>query len=410
MSEIITPLIQDYIVDFASNNNFFFVKGVQGDGYGVRYARLSLSNNGQPYIINSEDVRAIIIGTKPDTKEICNECEIVDSSTIQFELTQQMLAVPGKGEYSIAIMSTTTNQILKSFPFVVFSNQASFDVGYITSSNEFTLLVNKINQVDKLNDDVEDLIDRTEKTINNCEKQTENCIKAKNDAVTATNDLRNLESSVTKSENARVQSELERETIFNGSVQAAEKATNDAIIATNDLRVLESNVETAETSRVEAENLRQINTASAISNAEQATQDAIIAKQNADIATSNANTSIEEAQKRIDEYDSLDLINVTNATIEATKNANTATTNTNQAISNAEQATVDAIVATENCIKAFEDIQDALGINDTQISLTTTWSSLKIQETITNDIEIAIEDFKTNKIKALTNEEIDTIF
>ena len=37
MQNTITPLIQQYTVDFASNNNFLFVKGIQGDGYGTRY-------------------------------------------------------------------------------------------------------------------------------------------------------------------------------------------------------------------------------------------------------------------------------------------------------------------------------------------------------------------------------------
>lgn len=54
MQNAITPLIQQYTVDFASNNNFLFVKGIQGDGYGTRYVDISLMNNGQPYTVNDE--------------------------------------------------------------------------------------------------------------------------------------------------------------------------------------------------------------------------------------------------------------------------------------------------------------------------------------------------------------------
>lgn len=193
MADNITPLIQEYIIDFASNNNFFFVKGVQGDGYGVRYVQLSLSNNGQPYIINEDNVRAVIIGTKPDNKEICNECEIIDSSTIRFELTQQMLAVAGKGNYSIAIMSTKSNQTLKSFPFYIFTNQTSFDVENITSSDEFGLLIEKINKADGLTEDVTAAIENVEQATNNCinatnevSRKTARCEQAISECNTAT--------------------------------------------------------------------------------------------------------------------------------------------------------------------------------------------------------------------------------
>ena len=384
--ETITPLIQDYIVDFASNNNFFFVKGVQGDGYGVRYARLSLSNNGQPYIIDPNAVRAVIMGTKPDNKEICNECEIIDSSTIQFELTQQMLAVSGKSDYSIIIMSTSTNQMLTSFPFYIFSNKTTFDASYVTSSNEFTLLISKINQVDALDKELHSTIDLAELTIKDCENKTVLCVEATNNANTATEELRALEESVINAENLRVQAESQRESTFDESVREVTQATNNAITATNDLRTLEESVEQAEALRVEAENLRQTNTSIAIQNAEKATSDAVTAKENAEIATYNTNKATEEAQKRIDEYDSLTVPTVVQNALEATENANTSASNADIARQNAEKATEDANEATELALDAVKQIQDALGIDDTKESSTTVWSSAHTHEVINNAI------------------------
>lgn len=384
--ETITPLIQDYIVDFASNNNFFFVKGVQGDGYGVRYARLSLSNNGQPYIIDPNAVRAVIMGTKPDNKEICNECEIIDSSTIQFELTQQMLAVSGKSDYSIIIMSTSTNQMLTSFPFYIFSNKTTFDASYVTSSNEFTLLISKINQVDTLDKELHSTIDLAELTIKDCENKTVLCVEATNNANTATEELRALEESVINAENLRVQAESQRESTFDESVREVTQATNNAITATNDLRALEESVEQAETLRVEAESLRQTNTFIAIQNAEKATSDAVTAKENAEIATDNTNKATEEAQKRIDEYDSLTVPTVVQNALEATENANTSASNADIARQNAEKATEDANEATELALDAVKQIQDALGIDDTKESSTTVWSSAHTHEVINNAI------------------------
>lgn len=384
--ETITPLIQDYIVDFASNNNFFFVKGVQGDGYGVRYARLSLSNNGQPYIIDPNAVRAVIMGTKPDNKEICNECEIIDSSTIQFELTQQMLAVFGKSDYSIIIMSTSTNQMLTSFPFYIFSNKTTFDASYVTSSNEFTLLISKINQVDALDKELHSTIDLAELTIKDCENKTVLCVEATNNANTATEELRALEESVINEENLRVQAESQREITFDESVRETTQATNNAITATNDLRTLEESVEQAEALRVEAENLRQTNTSIAIRNTEKATDDAVTAKENAEIATDNTNKATEEAQKRIDEYDSLTVPTVVQNALEATENANTSASNADIARQNAEKATEDANEATELALDAVKQIQDALGIDDTKESSTTVWSSAHTHEVINNAI------------------------
>lgn len=384
--ETITPLIQDYIVDFASNNNFFFVKGVQGDGYGVRYARLSLSNNGQPYIIDPNAVRAVIMGTKPDNKEICNECEIIDSSTIQFELTQQMLAVSGKSDYSIIIMSKSTNQMLTSFPFYIFSNKTTFDASYVTSSNEFTLLISKINQVDAIDKELHSTIDLAELTIKDCENKTVLCVEATNNANTATEELRALEESVINAENLRVQAESQRESTFDESVREVTQATNNAITATNDLRTLEESVEQAESLRVEAENLRQANTSIAIQNAEKATSDAITAKENAEIATDNTNKATEEAQKRIDEYDSLTVPTVVQNALEATENANTSASNADIARQNAEKATEDANEATELALDAVKQIQDALGIDDTKESSTTVWSSAHTHEVINNAI------------------------
>ena len=137
--EEIQPIIQSYIVDFASNNNFLFVKGVQGDGYQTRYADITLTNNGQPYELVRESIRVILRGTKPDNKEIFNVCEIIDSNTIRVEITQQMSAIPGKGNYEISIMSTEKNKLLTSFPFFIIISPSSFDVSNLTSTNEFTL-------------------------------------------------------------------------------------------------------------------------------------------------------------------------------------------------------------------------------------------------------------------------------
>ena len=131
---------QHYIVDFSSSNNFLQISAMQGDGYGVRYAELELIENGQQYTVDPNLVDVSILGTKPDTKEIWNKCEITEEGYILLEITQQMVAVPGRGEYTIIITDLAHNRQLKSFPFFIVTVPAPFDPTYIESTDEFQKL------------------------------------------------------------------------------------------------------------------------------------------------------------------------------------------------------------------------------------------------------------------------------
>lgn len=260
MANAITPLIQQYTVDFASSNNFLFVKGIQGDGYGTRYVDISLMNNGQPYTVNSEAVTVVIRGTKPDTSIIFNRCEILDSNTIRVEITQQMSAVAGRGNYEISVMSNLENRTLTSFPFFIIISKSSFDIGYVVSSNEFGLLVEKINQVHKIQADLSDLKSDMQDTIKDCEDATEDCIDATNKAKKATSDMQTLHSNVTAAEAQRVTNENNRinaETQRNNAEQV--RVNNENTRKSNETtRINNENArKTAETARVNAENIRK---------------------------------------------------------------------------------------------------------------------------------------------------------
>ena len=150
----ITPLIQEYIVDFASNNNFFFVNAVQGDGHNVRFVKLALTNNGQPYYIPVDgSAVAIVRGTTSNGSQYLDTetGEIIDSSTIQFELRQSMILYPGKGKFEVCIVNKESNQLLTSFPFYVCVSASGFDTQSITGdeSTTFIDLVDALNRVEK---------------------------------------------------------------------------------------------------------------------------------------------------------------------------------------------------------------------------------------------------------------------
>lgn len=229
----INPIIQKYTVDFAGNNNFLFVKGIQGDGYATRFVDLSLMNNGQPYLIDTNAVTAIIRGTKPDGKVIFNECEVIDENTIRAEITQQMSAVSGKSNYEISIMSNSENKTITSFPFFIVISQSSFDVGYVVSSDEFGLLSKKIIEVNDLKNDFKVIKDEfgeikieSEKAIEDCEKSSQECKDAITNYNEVVNDVNNkVNEAILRSDSATerandISSDLEQKLqdgYFNGS-------------------------------------------------------------------------------------------------------------------------------------------------------------------------------------------------
>lgn len=257
MTNAISPLIQQYTVDFASSNNFVFVKGIQGDGYGTRYIDIALLNDTQPYTINSDAVTVVIRGTKPDNKAVFNECEIINNNTIRAEITQQMSAVAGKGDYEISIMDKKENRALTSFPFYIIISKSSFDIGYVVSSDEFGLLISKINQIDKLEINVSELIEETLETINSSKSQTEQCKIATDDAINATNSLREFHNTVLAAENQRIANENKRQQDTATAIANTEKATQDAISQTTSMQELEQSVSETESERALSENARK---------------------------------------------------------------------------------------------------------------------------------------------------------
>lgn len=319
MPNAITPLIQQYAVDFASNNNFLFVRGVQGDGYGTRYVDISLMNNGQPYTVNNDIVTVVIRGTKPDTSAIFNECEILDSNTIRVEITQQMSAVAGRGNYEISVMSNLENRTLTSFPFFIIISKSSFDIGYVVSSDEFGLLVDKINQVHKIQLDLSDLKSDMQDTIKDCEDATDDCIDATDKAKKAISDMNTLNQNVSNAEAQRVinennrinaenirnnkendRNDAEQIRIANENTRKSAEITrnnneNDRKIAENARVVAEEARNTAEGDREDAEAIRQANEAIRQSQEQTRQTNTATAIENTNTATTNANTATDRA-------------------------------------------------------------------------------------------------------------------
>ena len=282
-------IYKHYVIDLSCNNNFVQVPTVQGDGNNVRGFEVELISNNVQYIVDAENTIVSIAGTKPDTKQILNSCEVTEEGYILVDITNQMSAVAGRGDYSITLMDKNTNALLQSFPFYILTTKSAFDATEITSSNEFRLL--------------------TESTVR-CQAATE-------DAIEATEDMRQLEADVRVAEDARVIAENARDVAEQAREVAEQQreADTDAMIQNANQAI--------------ADAIKKVNddAAVAIQNTNQATADAIVATQNANQATNDTLDAIADAQI------------ATADTITATQNANTATTNATTATTNAIDAT-----------------------------------------------------------------------
>jgi hypothetical protein len=305
-------IYKHYIIDMSCNNNFVQVPTVQGDGNKVRGFEVELIANNVQYVVDPSSTYVCIGGTKPDTKQILNECEITSQGYIHVDITQQMAAVAGRGDYSIVLIDKNTNTQLKSFPFYILTTPSAYSAQDITSSNEFGLLVDKINKVEKLNIDVQKL----ENTIKINETARENAENSRianetarqtNEAVRTTNErvreeaerarneaeaLRNAaeternknERERDEKEQLRITHEEERKSsesirIHNENQRViSETARTEAELERNDGEAIR---QANERMRQNQESQRQLDTATAIANANDA---AIYAQANADYA------------------------------------------------------------------------------------------------------------------------------
>ena len=241
-------IYQHYIIDLSSNNNFVQVPTVQGDGNGIRGFEVELIQNGVPYVIDRDDTFIFIMGTKPDTKQVMNGCTLTEHGSILVDITSQMSAVKGRGEYQIVLMSKSKNSQLKSFSFYIITTPSAFDMDYVASSDEFQALTRNIRRTEEVIDEANLAISDV-RTLESSVRETENSRMA------AENDRVNAEMARAAGENSRAAAETARQT--------AEAGRNDTENTRNEN---EAARQTNETARQTNEAARQTTIAAAIEN------------------------------------------------------------------------------------------------------------------------------------------------
>ena len=386
MADNFNILVDDYTIDFASNNNFLFIPSMQDDGYKTRMVRLHLVNHSYAYEVNPEEVRAVIQGRKSDGTQIFNECDILDDhSSINVEITPEMNAVSGKSEYEIAIISLFSNRVIKSFPFYIVVTKSAFEADKVTSSNEYGLLISKINQVQELEDQAKK---------NEAERVTQENIRISNENERISNENTRQSNEVTRqsNENTRISQEAARVKAENARVSAE----NTRVEAEN-LRInAEASRVEAENARVSAEVKREEDCAAAIDRLDALTDEAIAevnaaGSDNILAVKAEGDTQVARvAEKGAEIIASLPEVN------EAVAKAEIAVTSANNAANTANNAATTA----NNAIASIGSIQEAIDgtlINDTTSSNLTVYSSEKVESRI-SEVETSVTQTLENSL------------
>lgn len=130
------------------------IKAKQNDT--ARYLLFTIVDNGVPFSLQGKEVK--VFAVKPDGKLVYNTCQITNSTNgeVKLNLTSQMLAVPGTLKVELVI--SERNEILSTIPFEIEVIKSLRDDSALESTNEFSVLLSKINEGQTLEESISELI------------------------------------------------------------------------------------------------------------------------------------------------------------------------------------------------------------------------------------------------------------
>jgi hypothetical protein len=347
-------IYQHYIIDLSTNNNFVQIPTVQGDGNNIRGFEVELIQNGLQYIIDKSDTIICIMGTKPDTKQIVNNCTITNDGYILVDITSQMSAIKGRGDYQIVLMSKRTNSQLKSFPFHILTTPATFDLDYIISTDEFQYFTHKIIETSIVIDNANKAISDVRTLENNVKKAESGRVDAENARINAEKNRVSAESTRVSNENTRISNENTRKTNETARQNAetnranaeSRRASAESIrVANENTRISNENTrKTNETARQTAETGRASAESTRVSNEN-------TRKTNETTRQNNESSRVTAESGRVSAENTRKSNETTRQNNESTRQSSESArqTNTNNAISNANKATDRANKAAEAC-------------------------------------------------------------
>lgn len=146
LSKIVTNITMEMSGDIKK----YMVSAVQGDR-ATRCVLVKLVNNGEPYMI-PDGARAIVNIKKPDGKFVYNKCTY-SGNEVTIDLTSQALAASGTAYCNVEIRTADDTQIITSATFEIEIETTQRSDSAIESSNEFTAIEVKVNDlIEKISD------------------------------------------------------------------------------------------------------------------------------------------------------------------------------------------------------------------------------------------------------------------
>lgn len=403
----------------------------------TRFVEITCVENGIIFQVDKLTMSAFIRFKKPDDNGVFNEVEVTFDGKLKIELTEQMLAAPGRAIADVFLLRkvftseekpTNTDDIYKVnapiisiMDFYINITPTALNHSQIESSYEFNALTNALAQIDYNNKKVVELdktLTRNENIRNNNESTRQNNeqtrINSEKQRINA-EDIRNTsEDKRTKSENERIK----QENIRNTSEQQRISSEDSRIINENDRKTNEnirksneSQRQTNETNRISSEDKRL--------SAETDRQSNETARQkNESARQTNENTRISNETDRA------------NAEAERVKNENTRISNENtrkkqEAKRQADTATAitNANNAAKNANDKANDLQNKLdnhhfvltnelenSVSSTSTTHAPTANAVKIAYDKAVSVENTINSNKNNWNDKYTRNEIDNKF
>lgn len=187
---VLEKLTTNINLEMSGDTKRYLVSAKQGDK-ATRYIVARLLNNGEPYTIPT-DARAVINEKKPDGKHVYNACTF-SGEYVTVELTNQMLASAGVAYCDIEIRSADNTQVITSASFEMEIEKTQRNESAILSSNEFTELERReqeIAEIEKSVVDAENERKEAEKKREEAEKERGRELSKHNVSGDAHNDIR----------------------------------------------------------------------------------------------------------------------------------------------------------------------------------------------------------------------------
>lgn len=261
-----------------------------------RYINITCTEHGKKVFLDNGLMSAFIRYKKSDGTFIFNDTEILSDGTILVNITQQMTSVKGRHVVDLLITSLngiSANQlidmntiydmgatVISTMQFYLNVTGSTLDEELVTSTSEYSALLNSIARLARTEKDMSDL----NELLNSQESERQQAELKRQDDITG-------EAYRKANEQARQNAESLRETNVSNTIQEC----NDRIDAT----ITESNKkinQAVEKANIATSNANTVtsNANTAISNANKATSDAKAATEECISATASANSAVQE--------------------------------------------------------------------------------------------------------------------